>query len=82
MGKVEIEHAVHAILVEQFRCEKDALTPGASFKDIGLDSLDIVSFVMALEDRFGVDIPESELEGVELLCQAIDLLEEKVGASA
>ena len=48
--------------------------------DLDADSLDLVEFVMALEETFGVEIPESELEGVktvghafELVCGKIDL---------
>jgi len=41
-----------------------------------------VSFVMALEDRLGLEIPESDLEGVTTYGGALDLLERKVGAKA
>jgi acyl carrier protein len=78
----EIEGVVRTLLVEDFRIGDDAIKPEATFKEIGLDSLDVVSFVMALEDRLNVEIPERELEGVERLGDALDLLERKVAARA
>jgi len=80
--ETEIEGVVRTVLVEDFRIEDDAIRRDATFKEIGLDSLDVVSFVMALEDRLNVEIPERELEGVERLGDALDLLERKVAARA
>jgi acyl carrier protein len=78
----DIEQAIRGILIEQFRVEEPAIMPEATFKEMGLDSLDVVSLVMALEDRFGIEIPEQDVEGVESLGQAVALLERKVGATA
>jgi acyl carrier protein len=78
----EIENVVRDLLVKEFKVPEDELAPGASFKQLGLDSLDVVSFVMALEDRLGLEIPESDLEGVTTYGGALDLLERKVGAKA
>ena len=47
--------------------------------DLEADSLDLVEFVMKLEEDFEVDIDESELEGVETVGQAFDLLLAKLG---
>ena len=49
---------------------------------MGLDSLDVVSFVMALEDRLGLEIPERELEGVNTYGDALSLITRKVAARA
>ena len=42
--------------------------------DLDADSLDLVELVMALEEEFGVEVPEEELEGVETVGQAYDLV--------
>ena len=78
----EIENVVRDLLVTEFKVKEPDIAPGASFKQLGLDSLDVVSFVMALEDRLGLEIPESDLEGVTTYGGALDLLERKVGAKA
>jgi acyl carrier protein len=47
--------------------------------DLDADSLDLVELVMALEEEFGVEVPEEELEGVETVGQAYDLIAGKLG---
>ena len=47
--------------------------------DLDADSLDLVELVMALEEEFGVEVPEEELEGVETVGQAYDLIAGKIG---
>lgn len=42
--------------------------------DLDIDSLDLVELVMALEDEFGVNVPEGELEGVETVGAAFELI--------
>ena len=43
-------------------------------EDLDADSLDLVEFVMALEEQFEVEIPETELEGVTTVGHAFDLV--------
>ena len=62
------------------RSPEDKVTPEASFgDDLDADSLDLVELVMALEEEFGVEVPEEELEGVETVGQAYDLIAGKLG---
>ena len=52
----------------------------ASFADdLDADSLDLVELIMALEDEFSVTVPESELEGVDTVGKAFDLVYGKLG---
>jgi acyl carrier protein len=55
------------------------VTLDAKFKeDLGSDSLDLVEFVMALEEEFGISVPESDLEGVDTVGKAFNLVTSKV----
>jgi acyl carrier protein len=55
------------------------VTLEAKFKeDLGSDSLDLVEFVMALEEEFGISVPESDLEGVDTVGKAFNLVASKV----
>ena len=74
-------------LFDRFKkCEIDVLavdaakvTLEAKFKeDLGSDSLDLVEFVMALEEEFGISVPESDLEGVDTVGKAFNLVTSKV----
>jgi acyl carrier protein len=61
--------------VDVLSVEADKVVPEASFADdLDADSLDLVEFVMALEDKFGVEIPESDLEGVKTVGQAFEIV--------
>ncbi len=65
--------------VEVLSVEEDAVVPDAKFgDDLDADSLDLVELVMALEEEFGVEVPEDELEGIETVGQAYDLVVAKL----
>jgi acyl carrier protein len=46
--------------------------------DLGLDSLDTVELTLGLEERFGIEIPDTELEGVTTVGDAVTLIEKKL----
>jgi acyl carrier protein len=61
--------------VEVLSVPEDKVVPEAKFgDDLDADSLDLVELVMALEEEFGVEVPEEDLEGVETVGQAYDLV--------
>lgn len=65
--------------VEVLSVEADKITPEASFgDDLDADSLDLVELVMALEEEFGVEVPEEELDGIETVGQAYGLVVSKL----
>ena len=83
MDKAELQDKVCSILADQLAVDRDKVTTEARFsEDLDADSLDLVEAVLALEEEFGVSIPEDEMEGVKTGGQAVDLVASKVGASA
>jgi acyl carrier protein len=48
--------------------------------DLGADSLDTVELVMALEEEFGVEIPDEDAEKIQTIAAAIQYLREKLGS--
>ena len=67
--------------VEVLAVDPSQVTLEASFgDDLGADSLDLVELVMGLEERFDIEVPEDDLEGVTTIGQAVDLVLGKVGA--
>ncbi|MGH7220779.1 MAG: acyl carrier protein, partial [Nitrospiraceae bacterium] len=56
----------------------DEVTPEASFvEDLGADSLDTVELVMALEEEFGIEIPDEDAEKILTVGKALDYIKEK-----
>ena len=65
--------------VEVLQVDADKVVPEARFADdLDADSLDLVELVMALEEAFDVTVEESELEGVETIGGAYDLITSKL----
>ena len=61
--------------VEVLSVSEDKVVPDASFgDDLDADSLDLVELVMALEEEFDIEVPESDLENVKTVGQAFDLV--------
>jgi acyl carrier protein len=83
MEIAEIEEKTCKILAENLSVPEDQVTPASRFQeDLDADSLDLVEAVLALEEEFGVSIPEEEMEGVKTVGQAIQLVASKLGVSA
>lgn len=51
-------------------------------RDLDLDSLDTMELTLGLEERFGVEIPDQELEGLVTVADAVDLIERKLSVGA
>ncbi|MGA1747262.1 MAG: acyl carrier protein [Ilumatobacteraceae bacterium] len=65
--------------VEVLSVSEDQVTPEARFgDDLDADSLDLVELVMALEEEFGIEVPEEDLEGIETVGQAFGLVTAKL----
>lgn len=65
--------------VEILSVDADQVTPDAKFgDDLDADSLDLVELVMGLEEEFDISVDESELEGIETVQGALDLVKSKL----
>jgi len=75
---MSISEKVKSIIVEQLGAKPEEVTPTASFvNDLGADSLDTVELVMALEEEFGVEIPDEDAEKIMTVEDAIKYIEKK-----
>ena len=70
-----VDERVKKIIGEQLGVEEDEVTPEASFvEDLGADSLDTVELVMALEEEFGIEIPDDAAEKIQTVGDAIGFI--------
>ena len=83
MATGSTEEKVKSIIVEQLGVKAEEVTPAASFiDDLGADSLDTVELVMALEEEFGIEIPDEDAEKMRTVGESIKYIEEKVSQKA
>jgi acyl carrier protein len=58
----QIFDTIAEVLTKQFNVEAVRIRPGATLESLGLDSLSLMEFVFAVEDRFLVRVPEEQLD--------------------
>ena len=79
MSSEEVLEKVKGIIVEQLGVAENEVTMEASFiDDLGADSLDIVELVMALEEEFDIEIPDSDAEKVVTVEDVVEYIKENV----
>ena len=66
---------IKELIVDKLNVSGSDVTENASFiEDLGADSLDIVDFVMALEEEFGIDIPDEDTQKIKTVKDAVDFI--------
>ncbi len=72
-----LEGKVRKIIIDQLGVDEAEVTPEAKFiDDLGADSLDTVELVMALEEEFGIEIPDEDAEKIATVRDAITYIRE------
>ncbi|HEV8663258.1 MAG TPA: acyl carrier protein [Candidatus Methylomirabilis sp.] len=73
-----VDEKVKKIIVEQLGVEEAQVKPEAKFiEDLGADSLDTVELVMALEEEFGLEIPDEEAEKILTVQDAVRYIKDR-----
>ncbi len=77
MSDKPIEQRVKDIIVEQLGVKPEQVVPTAKFiEDLGADSLDTVELVMALEEEFGIEVPDDQAEKLQSVGDVLKYVEE------
>ncbi len=75
MDEKKIEAKVKEIVMEQLGVDEEEVTQDASFvDDLGADSLDTVELVMAFEEEFDIEIPDTDAEKISRVKEAVEYI--------
>lgn len=70
---------IKEIIATQFNVEEDEISKETSFKDtLNADSLDLVELIMALEDEFGLEVEDDEVDMIKTVGDAIEYITNKL----
>jgi acyl carrier protein len=73
-----VEDTIKDIVVKIVHCEPEVLKPEATFQDMKADSLDMVQVLVALEDEFGIEIPDEDAQKFKNFGDFVGYVEAKV----
>ena len=80
---MDLSERIFAIVGEQLGVEKETLVPEANLlDDLGADSLDVVELVMAIEEEFGIEVPDADAENIRTLGDITSYIEARVETAA
>lgn len=78
MDKAEIIQDVNGFLKEEFEIEESLIRPEATWKDIGVDSLDFVDIVVIIEKNYGFRLKGEEMTNIKTLQQFYDYIHQRI----
>jgi acyl carrier protein len=79
MDRAQVSERLKEVLVSELGLDADKVTEEATFEeDLEVDSLGVVELLMALEDEFGVKIPDEEAENILTVGEAVDMVHAKL----
>lgn len=78
MENDEVFEKVKRIIVDQLSIAEDTVTKEASFiDDLGADSLDVVELIMALEEEFDMEIPDTDAEKISTVNDVVEYIRDR-----
>ena len=80
MTEEEIFNKIKTLIADNFNVDQDKITENTNFtNDLGADSIDLVEFILQLEDEFGSEIPHDEAEKIMTVGDAVLYIESQQG---
>lgn len=83
MDIMEIYTQVKELVASELKVSLDEIKPDSDFtKDLNADSLDVVEFIMALEEKFDIKIPDEAAEKIKTVQNVVDYVSENIKRDA
>jgi acyl carrier protein len=76
---VDVDKVLKKIINKAARRSDITLIPTCTFRDLGIDSLEVVKVLVAIEDTFGIDLQDKDLKTIANMGEFIDYIKTKVG---
>ena len=75
---MDVLEKIRQIVAEQLNVDAASITPETRFEALNADSLDVVEVIMALEDEFGIAIPDEAAEQIKNIGAAAEFITENI----
>jgi acyl carrier protein len=75
---MSVEDTIKGIVIKIVRCDKNVLTPESTWKDLKADSLDMVQILIAIEEKFDIEVPDEDVQNIQNFGQFVAYVEERV----
>ncbi len=76
---MNVQETLKEIIVEELDVTPEQVTPEARFQeDLGADSLDVVELIMKIEEKFGIEVPDTDAEKIRTVQDAVKYIEDKL----
>lgn len=80
MSEEEIFNKIKDMIADNFDVDKDKINEDTNFMDdLDADSIDLVEFILQLEDEFGAEIPDDEAEKIKTIGDAVSYIKAHQG---
>ncbi|AYE61324.1 carrier protein ACP [Lactobacillus helveticus] len=80
MTEEEISNKIKTLIADNFNVDQDKITENTNFtSDLDADSIDLVEFILQLEDEFGSEIPDDEAEKIKTVGDAVSYIKSHQG---
>lgn len=75
---MSVEETLKGIVVRIVHCDESVLTPATTWKDMKADSLDLVQILVAVEDTFGIEIPDDDTQKFQNFGEFVAYIDSRV----
>jgi acyl carrier protein len=75
---MSVEDTIKGIVTKIVRCDNNVLTPESTWQDLKADSLDMVQILIAIEEKFDIEVPDEDVQNIQNFGQFVAYVEERV----
>jgi acyl carrier protein len=75
---MSVEDTIKGIVTKIVRCDDKVLTPESTWQDLKADSLDMVQILIAVEEKFDIEVPDEDVQNIHNFGQFVAYVEERV----